>query len=1060
LGASGSAVRTLSLFLILLSASSFVQVQGRLSSSGSSSSHAPSDTGTYLTQQHLQSIASFDPANPPQRPRTSSSRATSTSSARDLQTSPTDNAKCRPLQIAEWLRLLQSETDAEFDITEEVAEAAGVDPTLLLARAQLMWQDTTDFEWDRAIAATAERNLPAPFVVCMEQPSLQGRLQSGFRRRKFVRDRIRDAISDMGGDEVWRKVILRTLYNGDDMFCVYSLMDAAVAQNIDFDGCAVQPMTMSMKLMPRTVQMLLDKVKECKDEIDSKTDRNNGSDRQRQRREQDTVLDLLLSDSDVNGNGDVLDCDALNVARPAADIILCPGSLTYNQISALGAGDPSYIVASLTSKKGNQASSIAEQVYWTSTEAEQYRRTESARAEYWREALEEAGSFRCNTVIETKLQWSVRHSDDGDFSVLRVVYDASTAEQWESGCVGSLIAGLAVRQDVCGLEIAADIGVSNYNANWMVQSGVQDETPWTDVGLDGEGQVVALSDTGIDVNNCYFYDADYEKPSEYLDTNGHRNIAMYRSYADDKDEELGHGTHVGAIIVGNRAPDGKSEESGVANGIAPAAKLAFIDISSTAGQLSPPNDNEVLSTGRVTRDRSSPAAHIHSMSWGSKNVFYYNNAARMFDNFMFANDDFLAVVAAGNEGLNDKETSVGAPGNAKNVLSVGASHSFGDDLEQSQLGPSYVADFSSRGPTSDGRICPDVVAPGKYILSAAARPNNPGACDPRNGDIPEPSGDTDGLYSQAGSSMSAPLVAGSAALIRQYFEEGWHGDGAKGSESPMSPSGALVKAVLINGAQADLIGVDNGRKGITEVKPYDNNQGFGRVSLVDSVYIKGKTDVSLKYWDLETLFDGDAAKTYQVRINKSRGCDADVLSVTLAWIEEGSAPGCTKCLLNDLDLYITEDGRESVRYHPNGRSIKDDVNNVERVVIDGVNDGSEFTIHVDPYNLNSLSQKYAVVATGCFGGVANEIDTSKNVFLGDSTSVRSGGEGDGGSTNNTTKIIIIVCASCGGAIALCLGLALLRRFRQKDKKGKSKKKRKRTEEQAPSIAELRRGKTG
>ena len=53
-----------------------------------------------------------------------------------------------------------------------------------------------------------------------------------------------------------------------------------------------------------------------------------------------------------------------------------------------------------------------------------------------------------------------------------------------------------------GLEIAAEKKTWNSNAQWMVQSGLEGETPWFDVGLDGAGQVVALSDTGIDVNNC------------------------------------------------------------------------------------------------------------------------------------------------------------------------------------------------------------------------------------------------------------------------------------------------------------------------------------------------------------------------------------------------------------------------------------------------------------------------------------------------------------------------------------------------------------------------------
>ena len=45
-----------------------------------------------------------------------------------------------------------------------------------------------------------------------------------------------------------------------------------------------------------------------------------------------------------------------------------------------------------------------------------------------------------------------------------------------------------------------------------------------------------------------------------------------------------------------------------------------------------------------------------------------------------------------------------------------------------------------------------------------------------------------------------------------------------------NPSGALIKAVLLNGAQF-LQWVDNGADGVTEIKPYDNNQGFGRMSL-------------------------------------------------------------------------------------------------------------------------------------------------------------------------------------------------------------------------------------
>ena len=578
-------------------------------------------SSTYLTEEHIRSIQSFDPANPPPLPLQQNVHESQQLRELQGQTTPAERAKCRPLQIAEWINLLQTETNTEYDLTEEVAQMADVDPSLLLARAQLMWEDTTNFEWARSLDASSSSggggggsgSTPAPFVVCLEQsvPRGGGRIASGFRRRKAIRDAIRLAIGDVidntDGDRwVYRDTILRTLYNGDDMLCTYVLMDSVVAQELNFDGCIVQPMTMSMKLMPRTIDLLLEKARECQDEIngnggeatnraDEVTEetastalvgRNNGrqlqqeqekardrddSDRRRRkrrRRTQGTVLDLLLGDGDndandekndqedgnnnnENGNGGsgildgLPDCDALDLDRPSADIIMCPGSLSYNQLTALQEGDPSYLVASLISKKGDQSSSIPEQVYWTSSAAEPYRRMQSSRSEYWKRALSEAGSERCDEVFNTRLQWSVRPGTDdtGDFAALRVVYDASTAETWESACVGTLIAGLAVRQDVCGLEISADLGTNNYNANWMVQSGVEGEAPLTDIGLDGSGQVVGLSDTGIDVQNCYFYDADFDKPTEDLDTNGHRKIAQYRAYADDKDEELGHGTH-------------------------------------------------------------------------------------------------------------------------------------------------------------------------------------------------------------------------------------------------------------------------------------------------------------------------------------------------------------------------------------------------------------------------------------------------------------------------------------------------------------------------------------
>jgi len=146
--------------------------------------------------------------------------------------------------------------------------------------------------------------------------------------------------------------------------------------------------------------------------------------------------------------------------------------------------------------------------------------------------------------------------------------------------------------------------------------------------------------------------------------------------------------------------------------MAPGAKLAFIDIGFDNGALSLPSDDRLLGTGRNPLGQG-PPAHIHSASWGVIGENGYNYQCRSFDSYMYSNDDFLILVAAGNDGRYDSRNTVSAPSTAKNVISVGASHSYADDLEGGMLGPAHVADFSSRGPTADGRV--KVSPPGQEI---------------------------------------------------------------------------------------------------------------------------------------------------------------------------------------------------------------------------------------------------------------------------------------------------------------------------------------------------------
>lgn len=88
-----------------------------------------------------------------------------------------------------------------------------------------------------------------------------------------------------------------------------------------------------------------------------------------------------------------------------------------------------------------------------------------------------------------------------------------------------------------------------------------------------------------------------------------------------------------------------------------------------------------------------------------------------------------------------------------------------------------------------------------FIQYEKALPDNYGECDPSNGKIPGANDHEDGLLSLQGTSMATPLTAGTAAIIRQYFEEGYYPTGVKGEGTLTSPSATLIKAVLMNGAQ-------------------------------------------------------------------------------------------------------------------------------------------------------------------------------------------------------------------------------------------------------------------
>ena len=325
------------------------------------------------------------------------------------------------------------------------------------------------------------------------------------------------------------------------------------------------------------------------------------------------------------------------------------------------------------------------------------------------------------------------------------------------------------------------------------------------------------------------------------------------------------------------------------------------------------------------------------------------------DAALYLHSDVLYVASSGNDGDSGSGPwrTVKNPADCKNTLAVGASQSYGAAIKQNDLGPNYMASFSARGPTADGRTKPDLVAPGYTINSA----------------ISDPSRSTNCAFAKwAGTSMAAPVVAGTAALVRQYFTEGWYPGGFRGSGDGFEPSGSLVKAVLMNGGQL-IRGVQRVPNGqiVQSTEFYDNSQGMGAVNLMASLPL-------FRHNQMNALVVNDdeitrkSTHTFDLDVTKCPSGSQTFLSVTLAWYDPAPISGCIHCLVNNLDLQVILPNG-AIQY-PNGRKLPDEKNNAERVRLKTSQLG-RYRVVVSGSNLATQTQRYSLIATGCFNFDSN-----------------------------------------------------------------------------------------
>lgn len=410
---------------------------------------------------------------------------------------------------------------------------------------------------------------------------------------------------------------------------------------------------------------------------------------------------------------------------------------------------------------------------------------------------------------------------------------------------------------------------------------VPDDHVFAALPLRGEGQLIGIADSGLDTGDLASLHPDLRGRIEAITsfpTHFPSSAAAYINgplVSDDgsADANTGHGTHVAGSVAGNGSAARTSKADVTPCGVAPAARLYFQAIEQTVNWKS---TGELIAAGiPVPRDWPQPryglyglpndladlfapaynaGVRIHTNSWGAANAGLYNDTSHSVDEFMWCHRDMLLLFSAGNSGIDLNgdgtvdEDSISTPGTAKNCLTVGASENFrpkntlpSPGLNRNWIdmrykdgrprfpelctaghvsdNPDGMAAFSSRGPTDDGRIKPDVVAPGTNILSTRSTRVAP---NPLWGDVREEDDPLYGLYCwSGGTSMSTPLVAGAVALVRQHLVQQ-----RRHYQPGVKPSGALLKAILVNGS-LPLPGQFDG-----EIPAGPNYvSGFGRVNV-------------------------------------------------------------------------------------------------------------------------------------------------------------------------------------------------------------------------------------
>lgn len=522
------------------------------------------------------------------------------------------------------------------------------------------------------------------------------------------------------------------------------------------------------------------------------------------------------------------------------------------------------------------------------------------------------------------------------------------------------------------LVLVAVTANANETTYRSMQSGsATGPTPLHDRGIRGEGQVIAVLDTGADYRSCFFAESDNSAPPfntgtplngldwENVDLGRRKIIAYDFLYSCDQYpgafgcdtpgapgslDNQGHGTHAAATAAGDQ---GARLTHDFADAIAPGAKLIVQDAGYIGGDLCTqrPGMGCPANLTPILEQAYRQGARIHSNSWGDRQGHFadpptanYPQSARDADAFVWSHPDMLVVFNTGNLGqvMPTPLSSLSAPGSAKNTLQIGGTRTGTTDDD-------VISSFTLFGPARDGRIKPDLVAPSRVRAGDIDFDSNPASCD---------------ITLQPGTSWASPSVAGAAALVRQYYTDGFYPGGTAAVADRMTPSAALMKATLISAARPLLARHDIMSNTTVAALPVPSHeQGWGFPVLDDALHFSGETR-RLLVRDVPLASGLATGQSTTLRVQVRAGTP---FKAVLVWTDP---PGTVRAetdatpqLVNDLDLRVNG-------LNGNGGAAPDRLNNVEVVALADPAPGL-YTVTVSAPQLGlGPRQSYALVLTG------------------------------------------------------------------------------------------------